>query len=202
MSKSANITHESDGVMKLESKNGKSLREVAYKPTYSKYFKPVDIRPDRVYAEIIQRDKSLCSNCYTGRWDYEAVEFKCGELGWLLWERRYPIPGRNSPDLIKDERHDGRPLCCTHCGFENGERKGELKTNEALDFACNISTALMVRGHAHDPEILLRAVKKNKSISEIQGQRGEIFGTAVAEAVRYARHKLRSSDDVHKVAAD
>ena len=180
--------------LKLETKNGKALKEVEYEPTYSKYFAPPDIRPEKVFSEVIQRDKSLCSNCYHSRWDYEAIEFRCGELGWLLWERRYPIPGRNYPDPLRDQRHDGSPICCNSCGFESGQRKGELPTHEALDYTCNISRALFERGHAHDPEILLRAVKRNKSISEIQGQRGEIFGSAVTEAIRYARHRKQMAE--------
>lgn len=196
-----------------ETQNGKAVREPVYDPNYSKYFELFEVRPEgvfskgdeksahadplqdlipeKVFPKVIQQDKSLCANCYSDRWDFEAVEFQCGELGWILWERRYPIPGKNSPDLIRDERHDGRPLCCTSCGFETGQRKGELSKREASEYAWNVSRALEHRGYPHDRELLLRAVRKLGSIPGNQGKRYDVFGTAVAEAVRYEQHKRR-----------
>ena len=172
-------------------KNGKSLREPDYCPTYSKHYETLDLKPADVFPRVIQRDRSLCSNCYADRYDYRAVEFWCGSLGWLLWERPFPIAGRNDPDPPKDERHDGRPICCTSCGFESGRRKGELPKPEAMAIAENISQALTRRGYDHDREILLRAVWKHKGEPGRQGQRGKVFGDAVAEAVRYARYTHR-----------
>ena len=140
--------------------------------------------PDSLFKDAIQRDPSLCNNCFSDRFDHIAVEWLCGEQGWQDWSRRYPIPGRNSPDPMQEQRHGGEPLCCAECGHHTGKDR-PLSKREACAHAGRISDALMARGVEHDRKTLLAVTLDRIAIEDTTGVEDvQVFPYAVSEAVR------------------
>jgi len=158
-----------------------------YEPRFSRELGVPNIHPESVFSEVIQRDRSVCENCWQTRWDIYAEEFYGKANGWQQYERWYPIPGRNHPDALPNQRHDGTPRCCDNCGFESG-RDRPLTLARACEYADNLSTALNERDIPHDREALLKTVRRRKQRPEFQSHsEDDVFGHAVAEAIRAAR---------------
>lgn len=162
-----------------------NYKQPAYRPQYSCILGAPDMHPSDVFTEVIQRDSTCCNNCFKTRFSVAAADWKCGDQGWLHWERYYPIPGRNSPDVPTHLRR-GTPLHCANCGFDAPEQR-PLSLHRATQYAVNLSRALDARNVAHDTEILLREVRRAKRNPNCQGKDSEIFGEPVEESVRAAR---------------
>lgn len=162
-----------------------NYRQPEHRPQYSRALGAPNKPPRIVFRDVIQRDSTCCNNCFSDRFDVEAADWKCGNQGWLHWERHYPIPGANSPDVPKHLRR-GTPLHCSNCGFDYAGQR-PLSLSQATEYAVNLSQALTVRDVDHDLETLLREVREAKRDPEKQGKDAEIFGNPVAEAVREAR---------------
>ena len=140
--------------------------------------------PDSLFKEAIQRDPSLCNNCFNDRYDYVAIEWLCGEQGWQNWSRRYPVPGRNSPDPMREQRHGGEELCCAECGHHTGKDRPVSK-RQACAHAARISDALAARGIEHDRKTLLAVTLDRCAIEDTTGvEDAAVFPNAVTEAVR------------------
>ena len=140
--------------------------------------------PSDVFTDLIQRKPQYCNNCFNRRFSYFAYDFHCGVLGWLEYKRRYPVPKRNSPDPLREQRQGGQKLCCAECGHHTGKDR-TLTVNEATDHAGRISKALRRQGVAHDRETLLREARRRAHDPDTSGAEDErLFSPAVAEAIR------------------
>lgn len=155
-----------------------------YEPTFSRALSVPAMRPERVFPELIQRDNTICDNCWRTRWDVYAEDYYGSETGWNRYERWYPLAGRNHPDALPNLRHDGSPRACASCGFESG-RDRPLSLEQACGYAWNLCESLAERGVAHDRETLLKVVRQRKRQPEYQSySESDIYGYAVAEAIR------------------
>lgn len=154
-----------------------------YRPQLAKDRGTPDREAGSLFKDAIQRDPSLCNNCFHERFDYQERQFMCGELGWLDWQRRYPIPGQNDPDPSRELRR-GRPVFCAHCGHKSGKDRC-LSHREATAHAGRISAALYRRGVDHDRKTLLAVTVDRCAIEETTGtEDASVFPQAVSEAVR------------------
>lgn len=142
------------------------------------------IGADSLFKDAIQRDPSLCNNCFSERFDYISIQWKCGSQGWMNYSRRYPVPGRNSPDPNRQLRSDGGPLCCAECGHHTGKDRA-LSHRVATAHAGRISDALARRGIEHDRRVLLaHTVERNKIPDSTGVEDVQVFPQAVSKAVR------------------
>lgn len=162
-----------------------NYKQPAYRPQYSRSLGAPATRPKNVFRDVIQRDSTCCNNCFSDRFSVEAADWKCGDQGWLHWERHYPIPGANEPNVPTHLRR-GTPLHCANCGFDSPMQR-PLSLQRATEYAVSLSRALEARDVEHDTETLLREVREAKRAPEYQGQDSKIFGEPVEEAVRAAR---------------
>lgn len=162
-----------------------AYREPAgYRPELTKERGAEGIAADSLFKDAIQRDPSLCNSCFSERFEFVRVEWKCGDQGWLPWSRRYPIPGQNDPDPRRDLRHDGGPICCANCGHHTGVTR-RLSYRTATAHAARISDALHRRGIEHDRKTLLAVTMDRIAIEDTTGKEDdEVFRPAVSEAVR------------------
>ena len=143
-----------------------------------------DKHPSDVFVDLIQKSPEYCNNCFSRRFSFHGLDFHCGELGWLKWERRYPVPKRNDPDPHRQLRHDGGPLCCSTCGHHNGQDRS-LSANEVTAHAGRLSRALDNEGIAHDRETLLREARRRAYEPDTSGAEDmRVFSPAVAESIR------------------
>lgn len=154
-----------------------------HRPQYGRALGAPNIESDDTFKDVIQRDPCVCNNCFTDRFDVEAVEWWCGSLGWLDWERFWPIAGRNDPDPNRNPsvRGGGEPVHCANCGF-GGVRNRPLSMHQATEYAANLSRALDTRDVDHDTEVLLREVRRRKRDPDAQGKDDAIFAPAVTRA--------------------
>lgn len=155
-----------------------------YHPELTKQQGATGRAPESLFKDAIQRDPSLCNNCFADRFDYVKVEWECGELGWLEWSRRYAIPGRNSPDVARDLRRGGEPVCCSSCGHHTGKDR-ELSKRTATAHAGRLSAALFKRGVDHDRKTLLAVTLDRVCSGDYTGvEDAKVFPQAIREAVR------------------
>lgn len=153
-----------------------------YRPSLGKSRGTPNRAPESLFKDAVQRDPSLCNSCFSERFDFEERQFLCGELGWLDWSRRYPIPGRNAPDVSRELRR-GRPIFCAHCGHKNGKDRC-LSHREATAHAGRLSAALSRRGVEHDRKTLLAVTVDKISEPDTTGvEDAAVFAPAVREAV-------------------
>lgn len=155
-----------------------------YHPELSKQRGADGRTPESLFKDAIQRDPSLCNNCFAERFDHVKIEWKCGKLGWLEWSRRFAIPGRNAPDVARELRRGGEPVCCATCGHHTGKDR-ELSYRTATAHAGRLSAALFHRGVAHDRKTLLAVTVDRINMEDTTGvEDAQVFPQAVAEAVR------------------
>lgn len=155
-----------------------------YRPELTKERGADGIAAESLFKDAIQRDPSLCNNCFADRFEFVRIEWKCGEQGWLPWSRRYCIPGRNDPDPRRDLRHDGGPICCSHCGHHTGKTR-RLSKRTATAHAGRLSDALSARGIEHDRKTLLAVTLDRVSSGDYTGiEDAQVFPQAIREAVR------------------
>lgn len=162
-----------------------------YIEAHSKCGRPIRIHtddapnhhPSEVFRREVQRAPEFCNNCFSFRFEFDAQSFRCGELGWLDYERRYPVPGRNDPDPVRELRR-GRPVFCAHCGHKSGKDR-PLSHEQATAHAARISDALARRGIPHDRKTLLAVTVDKISEPDTTGVEDDhVFRVAVAEGVR------------------
>lgn len=165
-------------------KSATKYRMPRFRPDYGKLLGAPSIHPYDVFGEIIQRDRTVCENCFIDRYDVEALEWSCGEQGWLRWDRYYPIAGRNDPEVAPKLRRGNPELLCSECGY-NFRADRPLSTEKATQYALHLSESLTARKVKHDRETLLRSVRTTKQSG--CNQEKKVFGESVARAVCYAR---------------
>lgn len=154
-----------------------------FRPSLAKSRGAPDRAAGSLFREVIQRDPSLCNNCFSERFDYQELQWWCGEQGWQDWQRRYPIPKQNTPDPNRELRR-GRPIFCSHCGHKSGKDRA-LSHEEATAHAARISDALTRRGIGHDRKTLLAMTVDMMREPDSTGVEDvAVFEPAVAEAVR------------------
>lgn len=135
------------------------------------------------FKDLIQRDPTVCDNCFSMKYTRISHQWWRGSFGWLDYERWLPLPGAVT-DVPADETAQGTKLACSECGHRTGKSRPIPKA-DIVGCAKNISETLDAKEVEHDYRVLIHEVER-RNTSENQGkQDSHVFGPAVEKALRY-----------------
>lgn len=137
------------------------------------------------FRDLIQRDPTVCDNCFLKRFTRVTHEWWRGSFGWLDYERWVPFP-ENVEEMPADDPSHGTTLTCGNCGHKRTKNRPVPK-HLIEDHAENISETLDAKEIAHDRDVLMHEVRRRNN-SENQGrQDSHVFSPAVKLAIRHAQ---------------
>lgn len=144
-----------------------------------------DSELSHAFRDLIQRDPTVCDNCFAKLFTRVTHEWWRGSFGWLDYERWVPFP-EHVDELPAEKTSQGTTLTCDNCGHKNSKTRPVPK-HLIEEYAENISETLDQKEIEHHRDVLLMEVQA-RNTSENQGrQDSHVFSPAVREAVRAAQ---------------
>jgi len=135
---------------------------------------------DSAFKDLIQRDPTVCDNCFLKKYTRVTHEWWRGSLGWMDYERWVPFPER--VEEIPAEGTQGTRLTCGNCGHRSTKHRPVPK-EDIVEHAENISDTLRRKHISHDRELLISEVLQ-RNTSDNQGkQDSDVFAPAVKRAI-------------------
>lgn len=167
-----------------ESEQGR--RDARYR-NWDEYQKSSDddsaVDPENAFRDLIQRDGTICDNCFLDRYEAVTHEWWRGSFGWLDYERWVPHPER-SERVPADTTASGTRLACSECGHRVRSKQRPVPKHLIEEYAENISEALDKKGIDHQRDVLIQEVVA-RNTSDTQGRQDtDVFGPAVERAIR------------------
>lgn len=156
-----------------------------------------DPDPSNAYADLIQRDPTVCDTCFLTRYDITAVDWWRGTFGWskyVTWDAR---PDANAA-IPAAEASDGMRLACDGCGARTGTKLRPIPADNIADYTANLSDALADKQIRHDTDVLHAEVADRNTSENQLRQDSHVFAPAVAEAIR----AVQSGATARRMAAD
>ena len=139
-------------------------------------------RPSRIFKRYVQRDPTVCNNCFRRRYDLYVAQGK-----WQRERELWTPRPQNNRDVHNDVPAHGQSNGC-ECGYLDGSKQRPLPEPLAVEYARNIASVLREESIAFDADVLVEEVERRKAQPEAQGREdSHVFKPAVAEAVRHAR---------------
>jgi hypothetical protein len=137
------------------------------------------------FRDLIQRDPTVCDNCFLKRFSRVGREWWRGSFGWMDYERWIPYPERVE-DMPAEEASGGTTLTCANCGHKQSKMR-PIPKHQIQSRAENISETLDRKEITHNRDVLLMEVE-SRNTSQNQGkQDSHCFAPAVREAIRATR---------------
>lgn len=137
------------------------------------------------FKDLIQRDPTVCDNCFQKNYTRVTHEWWRGTFGWLDYERWVPFP-EHVEDIPADEGR-GTRLTCGNCGHRSTKHRPVPK-DRVQEFAENISQTLKQKQVEHDSHVLKREVDRRNNSSNQGKQDSHVFAPAVRSAIE--NHQL------------
>jgi hypothetical protein len=137
------------------------------------------------FVDLLQRDRSVCNNCFRRQYDVAVTERLTREHGWVTAQFWTPRPAQTQP-AHADRQTRGLTSACD-CGVIGHAKRRPLPTPLAVEFAEHIADTLADKRVPHDRETLLAEVRERKADPAVQGREDtDVFAPAVRAAIRAA----------------
>lgn len=139
-------------------------------------------RPSRAFVQYVQRDPTVCNNCFRRRYDIYVHHGKWSRER-ELWT---PLDASND-DVPNEMPAQGTKNGCK-CGHIDGTKQRPLPRPLAVEYADHIADVLARKDVTFTREVLVREVRARKQEPSNQGREDtDVFAPAVAEAIRDAK---------------
>ena len=146
---------------------------------------------DTAYEDLIQRDPTVCDNCFQKCFTEVTREWYSGTFGWSDYNRWVPHPDCVS-SIPADNAAQGVRLTCANCGHRTTQIRPVSKAR-IDDCIQNLSKTLALKGIKHSATVL-EAEVHDRNTPENQGRQDyEVFRPAVIEAIRAVNLRPQTS---------
>lgn len=136
---------------------------------------------DEPFKDLLQRDPTVCDNCFLRRYVEVSHEWWRGTFGWSEYNVWLPFPEANQR-IPADEPTGGTRLACGNCGHR-GTKHRPIPSERLDEIIEHICETLASKDVAFDREVLVSVIEK-RNTSENQGkQDSHVFAPAVRAAV-------------------
>lgn len=149
---------------------------------------------DTAYEDLIQKDQTVCDNCFQKCYEAVSHEWWRGTFGWSDFNHWIPYPTKVT-EIPAPTAAQGTRLTCANCGHRNTQIRPVPKRhlNEYLD---NLIETLRLKGIDVSPTSL-RETAWDRNVPENQGKQDqEVFKPAVSAGIRGAN--MEPSDAIDR----
>lgn len=156
---------------------------------------------DTAYEDLIQRDPTVCDNCFQKCYVQVSHEWWRGTFGWSDYNHWIPYPSKVD-QVPADQSSQGIRLTCSNCGHRKTQIRPIAKTKMPT-YIENLAETLTRKGIDHDAEVLAAEVM-TRNVAENQGRQDmEVFKPALSAAIRAANGQTDtvSPPDTHQETA-
>lgn len=146
-----------------------------------------DAGPDaaNAFRDLVQRDPTVCDNCFSLLFSRETHEWWRGSFGWVDYERWIPYPDKVA-DAPANETSQGTTLVCAECG--HGRTKNRPIPKRLMrDYAENICEVLDRKGIEFDRRVVLHEVSRRNTSANQGRQDSDVFAPAVERGIQAER---------------
>lgn len=140
-----------------------------------------DFDMDSAFKDLVQRDPTVCDNCFLKKYTRVTHEWWRGSFGWLDYERWVPFP--EHVEEIPADDSQGTRLTCGNCGHRSTKHRPVPK-HLIGEYAKNISETLDAKEIEHDRHVLIREVDRRNNSSNQGKQDSHVFAPAVKAAIQ------------------
>lgn len=142
-----------------------------------------DTKPTLAFTDLIQRDPTVCSNCFTITHDDVAYNRYSGIYGWHTIEYWYPRPTRTIP-AHHDRMTYGLTTACK-CGEISYGKRRPLTYKLACEYGENILDTLGEKHIPVNPDEFRSVLRDQKREPHTQGREDtHVFAPAVEAGIR------------------
>lgn len=133
------------------------------------------------FRDLIQRDPTVCDNCFLNRYETVTHEWWRGSFGWMDYSRW--IPRANTAiEVPADTTAQGTRLACANCGHRNSKHR-PIPKHKIPDRAENLSQTLDLKEITHCRQTLFAEVDERNTCENQGRQDSHVFAPAVRIAI-------------------
>lgn len=137
---------------------------------------------DTPFRDLIQRDPTVCDNCFQLLFTRTTCEWWRGSFGWSEYEQWVPNPDAVTA-MPDGEPTDGVTLTCAACGHR-GMKSRPVPKDTIEEYAVHISQTLDAKEIEHNRDVLVMEVLSRNTSANQGRQDSHVFAPAVLEALR------------------
>jgi len=143
--------------------------------------------PSTAFVDLVQRDPTVCENCFQKTHDATVIERYSGLWGWDPVEWWTPRPTRTHAAHAARMTY-GLTTSCT-CGQVDGGKRRPISFRTACEYAENIISVLDEKNVSMDVDVLRDEVRERKRDPSTQGREdSDVFAPAVELAIMRGRN--------------
>lgn len=141
--------------------------------------------PSVAFRDIVQRDPTICNNCFRRTHDTESTDRYSGIWGWYTIEYWTPVPHRTRHAYHRTMTYGTTTAC--ECGEIEGGKRRPVPFPVACEYGEHLLTTLEEKNIGVDPDAFRATLRERKRDPDMQGREDDgVFAAAVEAGLRAA----------------